>query len=658
MTIIKADPWIMRTYAGYGSPQETNALYRKNLAKKQTGLSVAFDLPTQTGWDADHPSVAGEVGKVGVPIYHLLDMELLFVDIPLEKMNTSMTINATAAWLLALYVATAERRGIHPRVLRGTTQNDILKEFLVRGTYIFPPEPSLHLTADMIEYTVIHMPHWNPINICSYHLQEAGATPVQNIAYMLANAFAVLDRVKDRPGVSMPDVVARMSFFVAAGIRFIEEMCKMKAFARLWDRYMLERYGVEDPIKRRMRYGVQSASLGLTAQQPENNAQRLAFELLGTLLSADVRARAYQSSAWNEALGLPRAIDQQWALRTQQVLALETDILEYQDDIFKGSVVIEKKVREIIDEATSELQRIEDLGGSVQALELMKQGLVVSLAQRLQQIESKDLPVVGVNCLVESDPSPLGSEEGEAICMVDPTLERGVIERLHAWRKNRNNTDVRIALQALEDAAKNGANIMPVSIQAAHAGVTTGEWGQALRNVFGEYRAPTGVRGLTLSSGSADIVKVRQHVQKLVDEIGHRPRLLVGKPGLDGHSNAAEQLTVAASNCGLDVSYVGIRLTPEAIVESALQEDVDVIGISIHSNAHMTLVPRIIELMHQGEMGNVPVFVGGIIPKPDREALMKLGVTAIYGPGEATMIEIVSVIVHSIARKFNVELYK
>jgi (2R)-ethylmalonyl-CoA mutase len=635
-------PWLMRTYAGHTDPRAANALFRRNLMKGQTGLSVAFDLPTQTGYDSDDPMAAGEVGKVGVPICHLGDMESLFAEIPLEKMNTSMTINATAAWLLALYIAVAEGRGTDPRGLRGTTQNDILKEVLSRGTHIFPPEPSLRLTADTIEYTVRHVPSWNPVNICSYHLQEAGATPAQEIGFTLANAFAVLDRVKDRPGVSMPDVVGRISFFVNAGIRFVEEMCKLKAFTRLWERLTLERYGVEDATKRRFRYGVQVNSLGLTAQQPENNVQRIVLEMLAVTLSREARARSVQLPAWNEALGLPRPWDQQWSLRIQQVLALETDLLEYGQDLFEGSVVIEAKVKELTEAAEEELRRVEALGDIGQAVDLMKSALVASHAERQRRIESGELAVVGVNVHQEHEPSPLvAGGAADSILVVDPAAERRQIESLRAFRAGRRQQEVGAALAALAEAARAGASIMPASIRAAKAGVTTGEWSNTLREVFGEYRAPTGVQGLHIGASTDSMTALRACVAGVAARIGHPPRLLVAKPGLDGHSNGAEQLAVWAKEAGFEVIYNGIRLTPEQIAATARDEDVDAVGISIHSGSHLTLVPRVTELLRAHGLGEIPVLVGGIIPDADHEALRRAGVGAIYTPGQATLTEIV-----------------
>lgn len=643
----------MRTYAGHTDPRAANALFRTNLAKGQTGLSVAFDLPTQTGYDSDDPMATGEVGKVGVPVCHIADMEMLFADIPLARMNTSMTINAPAAWLLALYVATAERQGTSPRELRGTTQNDILKEFLARGTHIFPPEPSLRLTADTVAYSVEHMPKWNPVNICSYHLQEAGATPVQELAFTLANAFAVLDRVRTRSGARMPNVVGQLSFFVNAGIRFIEEMCKLKAFVRLWDRYTRERYGIEDAAKRRFRYGVQVNSLGLTAQQPENNVQRIVLEMLAVVLSKEARARSVQLPAWNEALGLPRPWDQQWSLRIQQVLAYETDVLDYDGDIFDGSPIVEAKVDSLMRDAEAELARLQQIGDAAKTIEVMKRALVVSHAERQRRIENGELTVVGVNTFTEHEPSPLTSGDAASILRVDPEAERRQIERLRAFRNARNDSEVSGALAALRDAALDGSNIVPASIRAAHAGVTTGEWAATLRKVFGEYRAPTGLQGATFSSDAAALATLRARAGAVSRALGHPLRLLVAKPGLDGHSNGAEQVAVRAKEAGLEVIYEGIRLTPEQIVAAAADEDVDAIGLSIHSGSHMTLVPRITELLRERGLGTVPVFVGGIIPEADQQALRGVGVTRVYTPGQATLTDIVSDIVETTARASN-----
>jgi len=638
----------MRTYAGHSDPHAANALFRTNLNKGQTGLSVAFDLPTQTGYDSDDAMAAGEVGKVGVPICHIADMEALFAGIPLAKMNTSMTINATAPWLLALYVAAAERQGAEARALRGTTQNDILKEFLSRGTYVFPPEPSLRLTADTIEYTVRHIPSWNPMNVCSYHLQEAGATPVQEIAFSLANAFAVLDRVQERPGVPIDDVVGRISFFVNAGIRFIEELCKLKAMTRLWDRLTRERYGVEDAAKRRFRYGVQVNSLGLTAQQPENNVQRIVLEMLAVTLSKEARARSVQLPAWNEALGLPRPWDQQWSLRIQQVLAFETDLLDYDRDIFDGSKVIEAKVAELEEASLAELARIDALGGAASAIDAMKGALVSSHALRQRRIEAGDIAVIGVNSFTEHEPSPLVGAGSASILTVDVASERGQIERLRAFREGRSQTDVQAALQALEDAARGGDNIMPASIRAAQAGATTGEWTGVLRRVFGEFRAPTGLQGVAPAPATDALSALRQRTAAAAKKMGHPLRLLIGKPGLDGHSNGAEQIAVRAKDAGFEVIYQGIRLTPEQIVSSAVDEDVDAIGLSIHSGSHMTLIPRITELLRQKGV-HVPVVVGGIIPVADRAKLAGIGVAKVFTPGERTLTEIIGDIVDLIA---------
>jgi ethylmalonyl-CoA mutase len=645
----REQPWMMRTYAGHSNPHAANKLYRTNLAKGQTGLSVAFDLPTQTGYDSDDPMAAGEVGKVGVPISHIADMEALFDGIPLAKMNTSMTINATAAWLLALYVAAAERQGADAKQLRGTTQNDIIKEFLSRGTFIFPPEPSLRLTADTIEYTVQHIPAWNPMNLCSYHLQEAGATPAQEIAFTLANACTILDRVKERPDVSIPDVVGQLSFFVNAGIRFIEEMCKLKAFVRLWDRLTSERYGVTDARKRRFRYGVQVNSLGLTAQQPENNVQRIVLEMLAVTLSKEARARSIQLPAWNEALGLPRPWDQQWSLRIQQVVAFETDLLDYDRDIFEGSVVVEDTVRSLMAEVESELARIESLGGAAQALDAMKQALVASHAERQRRIETKELTVVGVNAYTEHEPSPLTTGDVESILTVDAANEREQIERLRAFRTQRNAADVAAALKGIEDAARGTTNIMPASIRAAQAGVTTGEWAGTLRRVFGEFRAPTGLQGASAPPATDALTALRKRTADVAAQVGHPLRLLVGKPGLDGHSNGAEQVAVRAKDAGFEVIYQGIRLTPEQIVVSALEEDVDAIGLSIHSGSHMTLVPRITELLRQRGAGGLPVVVGGVIPDADRPRLQQAGVARVYTPGESTLTAIIADLVELIA---------
>ena len=652
----KDRPWIMRTYSGHSSAAASNALYRTNLAKGQTGLSVAFDLPTQTGYDADDPLARGEVGKVGVPVSHLGDMETLFRDIPLARMNTSMTINATASWLLALYIAAAERQGATRAELTGTTQNDIVKEYLSRGTYIFPPEPSMRLTADTIAFTCREVPKWNPINVCSYHLQEAGATPVQELAYALATAIAVLDRVRAAvPAADFPAAVGRISFFVNAGLRFITEICKMRAFTELWDEICESRYGVDDPKLRRFRYGVQVNSLGLTEQQPENNVYRILLESLAVTLSKDARARAVQLPAWNEALGLPRPWDQQWSLRLQQILAYETDLLEF-GDIFDGSTVIAAKVAELKDEAGAELARIEAMGGAVAAVEAgyMKQRLVASNARRVAAIEAGDQVVVGVNKWRESAPSPLtegGKENGGdgGFLAVDPAAEAGQIERLAEWRAARDEAAAQAALADLERTVRDGGNVMAPSIACAHAGVTTGEWGEVLRGIFGLYRAPTGVGAgvatMPASDDSGALEAVRGRVEALSRRLGRRLKMLVGKPGLDGHSNGAEQIAVKARDCGMEVVYEGIRLTPAQIVNAALQEDVHIVGLSILSGSHVALVGEVVERLAAEGLGDVPVVAGGIIPPADAEALRAAGVAAVYTPKDFDLTAIVSEIV-------------
>jgi (2R)-ethylmalonyl-CoA mutase len=649
-------PWLFRTYSGHTNARASNELYRRNLAKGQTGLSVAFDLPTQTGYDADHPLARGEVGKVGVPISHVEDMAELFEGIPLEKMNTSMTINATAAWLLALYVAVAERQGADTRALQGTTQNDIIKEYLSRGTYVFPPEPSLRLTSDVVAYTVEAMPRWNPINVCSYHLQEAGATPAQEIAYAMANAAAVLDAVSRRPDVprdAVPRVVDRISFFLNAGIRFVEEVCKVRAMTELWDRLTLERYGVEDARSRRFRYGVQVNSLGLTEAQPENNVIRIVLECLGVTLSKRARCRALQLPAWNEALGLPRPWDQQWSLRAQQILAYETDLLEH-EDIFDGSRVIEARTQELLAEARAELQKVLDMGGAVAAVEnaYMKRRLVESHTARIHAIESGELSVVGVNCFTETEPSPLATGGQQRVLVVDDFAEHEQIERLQAFRARRNAAEVESALRALRDAAAGGANVMPASIRAAHAGVTTGEWTNALRALFGEYRAPTGVAIRTPATAGA-AAGVRERVRRLSTRLGRPLKILVGKPGLDGHSNGAEQIAVRARDVGMEVVYDGIRLTPDEIVQSARDEGVHVIGLSILSGSHGVLVVDVLHGLRDAGLGDVPVVVGGIIPEEDAERLRRAGVRRVYTPKDydlaRIMDEIVDVVVESAA---------
>jgi ethylmalonyl-CoA mutase len=635
-------PWIFRTYAGYASPRATNERFKANLAKGQTGLSVAFDLPTQCGYDSDHPMSAGEVGRVGVPVGHVGDMGTVFEGIPLAEMNTSMTINATAVWLLALYVAVAEDHGAEHISLAGTTQNDVLKEYLSRGTYAFPPEPSMRLTTDLITWTFEEVPLWNPINVCSYHLQEAGADPVLEVAFTLANAVAVLDAVQATGRIQdddFPRLVGRISFFCNAGIRFVEEMCKMRAFTRLWDRLTFERYGVEDPKYRRFRYGVQVNSLGLTARQPENNVQRILLEMLGVTLSKDARARAVQLPAWNEALGLPRAWDQQWSLRAQQILAYETDLLEY-DDLFEGSKAIEARTAEIEQDAWEELGRVQELGGSVAALGYMKERLVARHAQRLRAIEGNDLPIVGVNRYTDTEPSPLveGLGEGFAVHKIDPAAEAEQVEALERWRTGRDGSAARGAIDALLRAADGEENLVPVSIEAAKAGVTTGEWAEALRQVFGEYRAPTGVSARSVGGSSPEaLADVRRKVEEAARRAGAaRLRMLVGKPGLDGHSNAAEQVAVRARDVGFEVVYQGIRLTPEQIARAAVEEDVHVIGLSVLSGAHNLLVPQVIDrLREQGlDPARIPVVVGGVIPDDDAVKLRELGVARVYTPKE------------------------
>jgi ethylmalonyl-CoA mutase len=635
-------PWIFRTYAGYATPRATNERFQANLSKGQTGLSIAFDLPTQCGYDSDHPMSAGEVGRVGVPVCHLGDMETLLEGIPLEEMNTSMTINATAVWLLALYVAVAEQHGAEHISLAGTTQNDILKEYLSRGTYAFPPEPSMRLTTDLITWTFGNVPLWNPINVCSYHLQEAGADPVLEVAFTLANAVAVLDAVQETGRIrddDFPRLVGRISFFCNAGIRFVEEMCKMRAFTRLWDRLAFERYGVSDPKYRRFRCGVQVNSLGLTALQPENNMHRILLEMLGVTLSKDARARAVQLPAWNEALGLPRAWDQQWSLRAQQILAHETDLLEY-DDLFEGSKVVEEKTADIAQDAREELERVLGLGGSVDALGYMKERLVARHAERLRAIEGGDLPLVGVNRLAETEPSPLveGLGEGFAFHKIDPAAEAEHIESLDRWRADRDEGAAHRAIDRLRRSAEGQENLVPVSIEAAKAGVTTGEWAEALREVFGEYRAPTGVSS---RAGGGASLEAMADVRRKVDEAARRAgvrhvRMLVGKPGLDGHSNAAEQVAVRARDVGFEVVYEGIRLTPEQIARAAVEEDVQVIGISVLSGAHNLLVPQVIDrLREQGlDPAKIPVIVGGVIPDDDAVKLRELGVARVYTPRE------------------------
>ena len=642
-------PWLFRTYSGHSSARASNQLYRTNLMRGQTGLSVAFDLPTQTGYDADHPLAKGEVGKVGVPISHLGDMLALMDGLPLDQMNTSMTINATAPWLLALYVATAERQGVARAVLQGTVQNDIIKEYLSRGTYIFPPEPSLKLITDVIAFTYRESPKWNPTNVCSYHLQEAGATPEQELAFALATAIAVLDHARDSGQISAGDlsqVVGRISFFVNAGLRFITETCKMRAFSDLWDEICRDRYGVEDPKLRRFRYGVQVNSLGLTEQQPENNVYRILLEMLAVTLSKDARARAVQLPAWNEALGLPRPWDQQWSLRLQQIVAYETDLLEY-DDIFAGSHAIAAKVEELKQAAREELARIEAMGGAVAAVEssYMKQKLVESNSRRLAAIESGRQVVVGVNKFTESAPSPLVAGSDGGFLKVDDKAESEQIAALQVWRADRDATAVKQALARLEADARAGTNIMEASIAAAHAGVTTGEWGEVLRQVFGEYRAPTGVGRAMTEISRTDLEAVRGRVGQVSDRLGRRIKMLVGKPGLDGHSNGAEQIAVRARDAGMEVVYEGIRLTPAQIVNAALEEGVHVIGLSILSGSHIALVHDVMGRLGKAGLTSIPVVVGGIIPPADAAQLTALGVARVYTPKDYDVTAIMADIV-------------
>jgi (2R)-ethylmalonyl-CoA mutase len=624
----------MRTYSGHSTAKASNQLYRTNLAKGQTGLSIAFDLPTQIGYDPDAPEAAGEVGKVGVPVAHLGHMGQLLDQIPVESMNTSMTINATAAWLLGLYIANAEDRGVDPAVLSGTTQNDIVKEYLSRGTFIFPPRPSRRLTVDTIAYTVRQVPKWNPINVCSYHLQEAGATPTQEVAYALATAIGVLDAVRDSgqiPEAEFPAVVGRISFFVNAGVRFVEETCKMRAFTDLWERVCSERYGVDDPKLKRFRYGVQVNSLGLTEAQPENNVPRIVLEALGVTLSKRARARALQLPAWNEALGLPRPWDQQWSLRIQQILAFESDLLEY-GDIFDGSVVVEKKTAELAESSWSELEEVLGLGGAFEAIDELKSRLVGSQAERVRRIETGELRVVGVNCFTETADSPLASEDGgmESILRVDPAVESELRADVEAWRSARDQGAVTRALDDLKRAAEGTDNIMPPTIVLAHAGGTTGEWAGALREVFGEYRAPTGVSGGVGHRGR-EFRGVRTRSRALAERSGSPPRLLVAKPGLDGHSNGAEQIAVAARDAGFEVVYQGIRQSPAQIAAAARDEDVDVVGISILSGSHLELVPEVVDRLRAAGV-EAPVVVGGIIPPEDAELLLGKGVARVYTP--------------------------
>jgi (2R)-ethylmalonyl-CoA mutase len=644
-------PWLFRTYAGHSTAAKSNALYKKNLSKGQTGLSIAFDLPTQTGYDSDHELARGEVGKVGVPVSHLGDMLTLLDGIPLDQMNTSMTINATAAWLLSLYIAVADQTGAPRDKLTGTIQNDIIKEYLSRGTYVFPPEPSLRLIKDTIVFSTKNVPKWNPTNVCSYHLQEAGATPVQELAYALATAIAVLDTVKasgEVPPEEFGNVVGRISFFVNAGMRFITEMCKMRAFNELWDEITRERYGVEDAKHRRFRYGVQVNSLGLTEPQAENNVYRILLEMLAVTLSKNARARAVQLPAWNEALGLPRPWDQQWSLRMQQIVAYETDLLEY-GDIFDGSIAIAKKVAALKEEAKAELETIGKMGGAVAAIDYMKRRLVESGTGRLSQIETGELTVVGVNRFKETEPSPL-SGGTDAIMVVDPAVEVEQIERLKAWKANRDAKKVSKAIADIEAAAKEGRNIMEPSIAAAKAGVTTGEWGTTLRRIFGEYRAPTGVAQAAVVREGAQIEAVRAAVNETSDRLGRRIKFLVGKPGLDGHSNGAEQIAVRARDVGMEVVYEGIRLTPAQIVRAAVDEAVHVVGLSILSGSHVPLVKDVMERMRKEGLDDVPVVVGGIIPPEDAKSLKAFGVAAVYTPKDFQLNDIMADIVQLVDR--------
>ena len=631
MTQVQKDrPWLFRTYAGHSTAEASNALYRSNLAKGQTGLSVAFDLPTQTGYDSDHILARGEVGKVGVPVSHLGDMRTLFADIPLDQMNTSMTINATAPWLLALYIAAADEQGADISALQGTVQNDIIKEYLSRGTYICPPKPSLRMITDIAAYTRAHLPKWNPMNVCSYHLQEAGATPEQELAFALATATAVLDDLKGKvPEEHFGQMVGRISFFVNAGIRFVTEMCKMRAFVDLWDEICRDRYGVSDPKMRRFRYGVQVNSLGLTEQQPENNVYRILIEMLAVTLSKKARARAVQLPAWNEALGLPRPWDQQWSLRMQQIMAFETDLLEY-EDLFDENPAVERKVASLKEGARAELALIDSMGGAVEAIEYMKSRLVESNAARIGQIESGEMTVVGVNAYQSGEASPLTAGD-DAIMTVDPKNEAEQIARLTRWRAARDAQAVNEALRDLRAAALDGSNIMPPSIAAAKAGVTTGEWGDVLRQAFGQYRGPTGVSA-TPSNRTEGLDEIRDQVAAVSDRLGRKLTFLMGKPGLDGHSNGAEQIATRARDCGMEISYEGIRLTPDEIITAARDGAVHVIGLSILSGSHMPLMQELMSKLRAAELTHIPVIVGGIIPDEDAQKLRAMGIARIYTP--------------------------
>ncbi len=648
----KDRPWLIRTYAGHSTAQASNALYRSNLAKGQTGLSVAFDLPTQTGYDSDHILARGEVGKVGVPVCHLGDMRSLFDQIPLEQMNTSMTINATAPWLLSLYIAAAEEQGADVSKLQGTVQNDLIKEYLSRGTYICPPKPSLKMIADVAEYCYTNVPKWNPMNVCSYHLQEAGATPEQELAFALATAQAVLDELQPRvPAEDFPALVGRISFFVNAGIRFVTEMCKMRAFVDLWDEICATRYGVEDPKFRRFRYGVQVNSLGLTEQQPENNVYRILIEMLAVTLSKKARARAVQLPAWNEALGLPRPWDQQWSMRMQQILAYETDLLEY-GDLFDGNPAVDAKVEELKEGARAELKNLEGMGGAVASIEYMKGRLVDSNAERLGRIERNETVVVGVNKWTDGEASPLQTEDG-GIMVVDPAVEAEQTARLNDWRDSRDDSAVQAALAALRDAARKGSNIMPPSIAAAKAGVTTGEWAEEMRAVYGTYRGPTGVSG-SPSNKTEGLDDLRAQVDAVSDKLGRRLKLLIGKPGLDGHSNGAEQIAFRARDCGMDIAYEGIRMTPEELIAQTIEDKAHVIGLSILSGSHLPLVEEVMERLREADLTSVPVVVGGIIPDDDAVKLSEMGVSRIYTPKDFEINTIMSDIITLAAHHLDV----
>ena len=647
-------PWLIRTYAGHSTAKKSNELYLKNLAKGQTGLSIAFDLPTQTGYDSDHILASGEVGKVGVPISHIGDMRILFNKIPLDQMNTSMTINATAAWLLSLYIALADEQGIDRSKLQGTTQNDIIKEYLSRGTHVFPPAPSLRLISDMITYTYKELPKWNPVNICSYHLQEVGAKPVQELAFALSTAVAYLDRVKESDVLSSEEfenVVGRISFFVNSGIKFITEMCKMRAFVDLWDEITKERYGVKNPKNRRFRYGVQVNSLGLTEQQPENNVYRILIEMMAVVLSKDARARAVQLPAWNEALGLPRPWDQQWSLRLQQILAYETDLLEF-EDLFNGSKVIDEKVSEMKTEAKKEFDYIQSIGGAVIGIEnsYLKQQLVNSNKERIQNINDGKQVVVGVNKYTETESSPLTANDS-GIETIDSSVEAEQIKALNEWRNARDNIAVKKALNKLKEAAESDQNIMEASIHAAKVGVTTGEWTNTLRDIYGEFRAPTGISQNIKTVSNGDYSSIIKRVDNISKKIGRRIKFLVGKPGLDGHSSGAEQIAVSASDCGMDVLYEGIRLTPEQIVKSSVEEDVHIIGLSILSGSHIQLVAEIMSELKKNNIDNIPVIVGGIIPVEDEKILLQNGVKAVYTPKNYQMSDIMSDIVSIVEKE-------